>query len=234
EAAYEEPALDEDEAAAPCYTSGTTGRPKGVVYSHRALVLHSVASAMADLLGIAEPDVVLPVVPMFHANAWGLPYTAALVGAKLVLPGPHLDPVSLLELMEGERATVAAGVPTIWLGLLRELDAAPGARDLSALRMLLIGGSGAPRALIEGFQERHGITVVHAWGMTEMTPLGTVCRVTSELADSYAVRSKQGLPAPLVEIRARAGDGLAPWDGQTMGELPVRNQPSSVKRSAPS
>ena len=227
EAAYEEPALDEDEAAATCYTSGTTGRPKGVVYSHRALVLHSVASAMADLLGIAERDVVMPVVPMFHANAWGLPYTAALVGAKLVLPGPHLDPVSLLELMEGERATVAAGVPTIWLGLLRELDAAPGARDLSALRMLLIGGSAAPRALIEGFQERHGITVVHAWGMTEMTPLGTVCRVTSELADSpadeqYAVRSKQGLPAPLVEIRARAGDGLAPWDGQTMGELEVR------------
>src|SRR5439155_21307079 len=120
-----------------------------------------------------------------------LPYTAALVGAKLVLPGPHLDAVSLLELMEGERVTVAAGVPTIWLGLLRELDAAPGTRDLSSLRMLLIGGAAAPRALIEGFQERHGITVVHAWGMTEMTPLGTLCRVTSELADSYAVRSKQ-------------------------------------------
>jgi fatty-acyl-CoA synthase len=227
EAAFEPLPLREDEAGAMCYTSGTTGRPKGVVYSHRALVLHSLVSAVVDLLAIAEADVVLPVVPMFHANAWGLPYTATAVGAKLVFPGPLLDASSLLELIEGERVTVAAGVPTIWLALLRELDASPGSRDLSSLRMLLIGGSAAPRALIEGFQERHGIAVVHAWGMTELTPLGTVSRVTSELEAEpperrYGVRAKQGLPAPLVEIRARTGEELAPWDGETMGELEVR------------
>ena len=217
----------EDDAVAMCYTSGTTGPPKAVLYSHRALVLHSLVSGMTDLMGIAERDVVLPVVPMFHANAWGLPHTAALVGAKLVFPGPHLDAASLLDLIETERVTMAAGVPTIWLGLLRELDAAPAARDLSALRMLLIGGAAAPRALIEGFQERHGIAVVHAWGMTELTPLGTICRVTSDLAGErpdvqYRIRAKQGQPAPFIDIRARTPDGLAPWDGETMGELEVR------------
>jgi fatty-acyl-CoA synthase len=218
---------DENEAAAMCYTSGTTGRPKGVAYSHRALVLHSLASGMTDLLGVSETDVVLPVVPMFHANAWGLPYTATLLGAKLVLPGPFLDPENLLDLLEGERVTLAAGVPTIWLPLLQALDAEPGARDLSSIRAMLIGGAAAPQAMIQGYQERHGLRVLHAWGMTEMTPLGTVCNLTTEVAAEpedvrYAYRSKQGLPAPFVEVRARVGDELAPWDGRTMGELEVR------------
>jgi fatty-acyl-CoA synthase len=209
------------------YTSGTTGRPKGVVYSHRALVLHSLASGMTDLLGVNEADVVMPVVPMFHANAWGLPYTAALVGAKQVLPGPLLDPASLLELLEGERVTLAAGVPTIWMPLLHALDAEPAAHDLSSIRAMLIGGAAAPRSMIEGYQERHGLRVLHAWGMTEMTPLGTVCNLTTEVAAEpqdaqYARRAKQGLPAPFVEVRARVGDELAPWDGATMGELEVR------------
>ena len=217
----------ESDAAAMCYTSGTTGRPKGVLYSHRALVLHSLVSGMADVLGIREADVVLPVVPMFHANAWGLPFSAALVGAKLVFPGPFLDPESLIELLEGERVTLAAGVPTIWLPLLAALDAEPGAHDLSSIRAMLIGGSAAPRAMIEGYQKRHGLRVLHAWGMTEMTPLGTVGNLTSEVAAEpedvqYAYRAKQGLAAPFVEVRARVGDELVPWDGETMGELEVR------------
>jgi fatty-acyl-CoA synthase len=222
-------ALDvgESEAAAMCYTSGTTGRPKAVLYSHRALVLHSLVSGMTDVLGITEADVVLPVVPMFHANAWGLPFTATLVGAKQVLPGPFLDPDSLLQLLEGERVTLAAGVPTIWLPLLQALDAEPGAHDLSSIRAMLIGGSAAPRAMIEGYQKRHGLRVLHAWGMTELTPLGTVCNLTTEVAGEpedvqYSYRAKQGLPAPFVEVRARIGDEPVPRDGETMGELEVR------------
>ena len=221
------PELDEDEAAAMCYTSGTTGRPKGVLYSHRALVLHSLASAAADLLGICEADVVLPVVPMFHANAWGLPYTCTFVGASQVFPGPHLDPTTLLETLVAERVTVTAGVPTIWLGILQLLDADPGRWDLPALRSMIVGGSAAPRAMIEGFERRHGLHVLHAWGMTEMAPLGTVATLPGALAgaseeERFAFRAKQGRPAPLVEVRARGDDGLVPWDGRTMGELEVR------------
>ncbi len=214
------PELDEREAAAMCYTSGTTGRPKGVLYSHRALALHSLASM--PLLRVSERDTVLPVVPMFHANAWGFPFTCTLAGAKQVLPGPHLDPASLLELLEAERVTITAGVPTIWLGILQALDAEPERWDLSALRAMIVGGSAAPRALIEAFEERHGLRVVHAWGMTELAPLGTVAEPTSEL-DGYAFRASQGLPGPFVELRARGEDGaLVAWDGTTMGELEVR------------
>jgi fatty-acyl-CoA synthase len=227
ESTYEPLEPDEGEAAAMCYTSGTTGRPKAVVYSHRALVLHSVALAMVDQFAVCERDVVMPVVPMFHANGWGLPYVAPLVGAKLVLPGPNLDPASVLELLEAERVTLTAGVPTVWLGVLRTLDADPRGHDLSSLRTIVVGGAAAPRSLIEGFEERHGLTVVHAWGMTELTPLGTLCRVTSELddapgADRLTIRAKQGQPSPLLEIRARTVGGFAPWDGETMGELEVR------------
>jgi fatty-acyl-CoA synthase len=220
--------LDEDEAAAMCYTSGTTARPKGVLYSHRALVLHSLTSLASGLLGIRETDVVLPVVPMFHANAWGLPYTATLAGAGLVLPGPHLDPETLVQTLESERVTVTGGVPTIWLGILQLLDSAPGRYDLSSLRSMVVGGSAAPRSLIEGFERRHGLHVCHAWGMTEMAPLGTVAETPSELAggsddERFAFRATQGRPAPFVEIRARGEDGgLVPWDGETMGELEVR------------
>ena len=219
--------LDEDEAAAMCYTSGTTGRPKGVLYSHRALVLHSLASLASGLLGISETDVVLPVVPMFHANAWGLPYTATLAGASQVLPGPHLDPQTLVETLESEHVTITGGVPTIWLGILQLLDEQPGRYDLSALRSMIVGGSAAPRALVEGFERRHGLHVCHAWGMTELAPLGTVAEPPSELAgatenERFAFRSTQGGPAPFVELRARGGDGLVPWDGETMGELEAR------------
>jgi fatty-acyl-CoA synthase len=227
EADFEYPELDEWSAAAMCYTSGTTGRPKGALYSHRAICLHSMASAMSDMLDLRESDVVMPVVPMFHVNAWGLPFTSTLVGAKQVMPGPHLDPESLIENLEQEKVTVTAGVPTIWMAILRVLDSDPGAHDLSALHTMIIGGSAAPEAMIRAFQERHGLKVVHAWGMTETTPLGTVCRPTSlhegwSEDDLYRLRAKQGTPGPFVEIRARSDDGFIDWDGESMGELELR------------
>jgi fatty-acyl-CoA synthase len=221
------PAAQERAAAAMCYTSGTTGRPKGVVYSHRALVLHSVVAALPDVNDLSSRDTVLPVVPMFHANAWGLIYTASLVGSKLVLPGPRLDAESVLDLLARERVTVSAGVPTVWMALLEALDAEPERWDLSALRMLLVGGSAAPPSLLRGL-DRHGLTIIHAWGMTETSPLGSVCRLPPALDDApedeqLDYRSRQGRPSPFVEIRARDDDGkLIPWDDTAMGELEVR------------
>lgn len=219
--------LDERMAAAMCYTTGTTGRPKGVVYSHRAIALHSMALGLADCFGLGESDVVLPVVPMFHANAWGLPFASVMVGAKQVLPGPHLDPASLLDLFQRERVTVTAGVPTIWMGMLTALDSAPGAYDLSSIRLMVIGGSAVPLSLIRGYQERHNLHILQAWGMTETAPLGTVSTLPHDLRDAdpeeqYASRARQGRPAPFIEVRARGDQGIVAWDGKTMGELEVR------------
>jgi fatty-acyl-CoA synthase len=227
EADFEYPDLDERDAAALCYTSGTTGRPKGALYSHRSICLHSLALAAADGLGIRERDVVLPVVPMFHVNAWGVPFAATMVGAKQVMPGVHLDPESLLEEYEQERVTFTAGVPTVFLAVLQTLDSDPGAYDLSEMRSLAIGGSAAPQSMIRGFDERHGLKVVHAWGMTETDPVATVCHLTSELLEApedeqYKYRAKQGFPLPFIEIRARGDEGFIPWDGEAMGELEVR------------
>jgi fatty-acyl-CoA synthase len=221
------PDVHEADAAAMCYTSGTTGRPKGVVYSHRSVVLHSLGIALADGLGVRQVDCVLPVVPMFHANCWGLPYACVMVGSKIVLPGPHLDPESLTELFEAERVTITAGVPTIWMGMLQWLDANKGKRDLSCIRSMVIGGSAAPRAMIEAYDRRHGLQIIHAWGMTETSPLGSASIPTAEIeaqdeAARYAYRATQGRPAPLVEIRGRGDGGYIPWDGSTMGELEVR------------
>ncbi len=221
------PRLDESRAAAMCYTSGTTGRPKGVVYSHRSAVLHSLVAALPDSLGVSSRDVILPVVPMFHANAWGLIYAAALAGAGLVLPGPKLDSESVLELLAQEHVTMTAGVPTVWMALLQSIDAEPDRWDLSALQRLVVGGSAVPRSLLEGF-DRHGLTIIQAWGMTETSPLGSVCRLPVDLEDAeeeekYDYRSRQGIASPFVELRARGDDGeLIPWDDQTMGELEVR------------
>jgi fatty-acyl-CoA synthase len=221
------PAADERRAAAMCYTSGTTGRPKGVVYSHRSLVLHSLVGALPDVNALSREDILLPVVPMFHANAWGLIYTAALTGSGLVLPGPKLDAESVLDLLAAERVTLTAGVPTVWMAVLQAIEAEPERWDLSLLRQLLVGGSAAPRSMMAGF-DRHGLTIIHAWGMTETSPLGSVCRLPRELRDApeeqqLDYRTRQGTPSPFVEIRARNDDGeLVPWDDESMGELEVR------------
>jgi fatty-acyl-CoA synthase len=226
---WEDPGLDEHEAAGMCYTSGTTGRPKGVLYSHRSTVLHALGVASLSPLGLAlsEQDTILPVVPMFHVNAWGYPYMAALTGAKLVLPGPYLDPESLLDDFAAEGVTWTAGVPTIWIGLLRLLDENPGRWDLSCLRGMTVGGSAVPRALIEAFKERHGLSIVQGWGMTETSPGGTITDFVGDLrraspATQYEFTAMAGLPFPLVEVRVRLGDEELPWDGQSMGELEVR------------
>ena len=221
------PAIDERQAAAMCYTSGTTGRPKGVIYSHRALVLHSLVFALPDALGISSRDVILPAVPMFHVNGWNLPFTAALTGAKLVLPGPRLDPVSLLDLLEGERVTFTAGVPTVWMAVLQAIDAEPDRWDLRSLAQVNLGGAAVPASLIAGF-ERHGLTIIQGWGMTETSPLGTLSKLPADLeslppSDQYEYRARQGTPIPLIEIRARGDDGaLIPWDDRAMGELEIR------------
>ena len=228
--AWVDPELDEHAAAAMCYTSGTTGQPKGVLYSHRSTMLHTLGVAAGNPmgLGISESDVILPVVPMFHANAWGYPYVATMIGADLVYPGPHLDPESLLDDFAEQHVTWTAGVPTIWLGILQLLDAHPDRWDLSALKGMLVGGSAAPRALIAGFGERHGLKVIHGWGMTETSPVATTAQLVGDLAQTdpgtqYDYIAMQGLPLPLVELRNRDGEGsLLPWDGESMGELEVR------------
>jgi fatty-acyl-CoA synthase len=222
------PRLEENQALGMCYTSGTTGRPKGVVYSHRAVVLHSLACALPDALGLGADDVMMPVVPMFHVNAWGLPYTSALTGAKQVFPGPHLDAASLLDLVASEKVTLTAGVPTIWLGILEALDRNPKGFDTSSLRAMIVGGSAAPQAMIEAFEKRHGLKIVHAWGMTETAPVGSVSRLKPHLRDApeaerYRIRACQGMAVPLVEMRAMGENGEpVPWDGRSMGELHVR------------
>jgi fatty-acyl-CoA synthase len=227
EADFEYRDFEEKQAAAMCYTSGTTGRPKGALYSHRSTVLHSMMVAMGNTFALSERDCVLPVVPMFHVNAWGLPFASVLVGAKLMMPGPHLDPESMLEDLEQEEVTFTAGVPTVFLAVLQALDAEPGRYDLSKLRSMVIGGSAAPKGVIEAFEKRHGIDVVHAWGMTEMSPIGTVANlptVVEALPDDEKLeyRAKQGNPVPFVEIRARGDEGFVPWDGKSLGELEVR------------
>jgi fatty-acyl-CoA synthase len=223
---YAWPQLDENSALAMCYTSGTTGNPKGAVYSHRGMFLHSMMACLADTIGISEHDAVLPVVPMFHANAWGLPYASTFVGAKQVFPGPFLDGKSLAELIQNERVTVAGGVPTIWMGLLQVLEKE--AYDISSLRLMPVGGSAAPQSMIERYQNQFDAYIAHAWGMTEMSPLGTISHLKSHMADwpddqKFKVRAKQGTTVPGVEARVVDIDGRElPWDGQSFGELQVR------------
>jgi fatty-acyl-CoA synthase len=220
------PAIGETDGCSMCYTSGTTGKSKGVIYSHRGMVLHSLVSCMADMLAISQNDCVLPVVPMFHANAWGLPYTATLAGAKLVFPGPHLDAESLLDLCEREQVSFSGGVPTVWMAILQNLESGQRKWRLRPQLRTLVGGSAAPPAMIERF-DRLGICTLHGWGMTEMSPLGSVAVVKPHIARqgkdaAYKARFSQGLQAPFVDMRVVGDEGIAQWDGRSMGELQVR------------
>jgi len=223
---FDWPSFDERTAACLCYTSGTTGNPKGALYSHRSTILHAYAAALPDALNVSARDVILPVVPMFHVNAWGLPYSCALTGAKLVFPGQHLDGKSLHQLFEAEEVTMSAGVPTVWLGLLNYMKAQK--LRFSTLKRVVIGGSACPPAMIRSFQEEFGVEVLHAWGMTEMSPLGTVAtfkrkHMKEGTEERYAVQNKQGRTIYGVDLRVVGEDGTElPWDGAAIGDLHVR------------
>ncbi|MDZ4073887.1 MAG: 3-(methylthio)propionyl-CoA ligase [Hylemonella sp.] len=223
---YRWPEFDENSASSMCYTSGTTGNPKAALYSHRSTILHAYAAALPDVMCLSARDSVLPVVPMFHVNAWGIPYSAALTGAKLVFPGPALDGKSIYELIEAERVTYAAGVPTIWQMLLGHMK--PGGLKFSTLKRTVIGGSACPPAMITAFREEYGVEVLHAWGMTEMSPLGTLCtlknkHLTMPESEQMKIRLKQGRAIYGMDMKIVGGDGQEqPWDGKAYGDLLVR------------
>ncbi len=223
---YEWPQFDENSASSMCYTSGTTGDPKAALYSHRSTMLHAFSGALPDALSMSARDCILPVVPMFHVNAWGLPYSAAMTGAKLVFPGPAMDGKSIFELIENEKVTFAAGVPTVWQMMLAHMQA--GDLRFSTLKRTVIGGSACPPAMITAFNDLYGVEVLHAWGMTEMSPLGTVCTLKNKhlpLAsdEKMKVRLKQGRAVFGVDMKIVDPDGAdLPWDGKTSGDLLVK------------
>ncbi|MET3606114.1 fatty-acyl-CoA synthase [Sphaerotilus sulfidivorans] len=220
------PEFDENEAACICYTSGTTGHPKGAVYSHRSTVLHALASALPDAMASSSADTILPVVPMFHVNAWGLPYSAPLVGARLVFPGPHLDGKSLHALFESERVTFSAGVPTIWLGVINHMK--QNGLRLSTLKRTVIGGSACPPAMMRTLEDDFGVEVIHAWGMTELSPLGTLSRLKAKHRDlppeqQHRLLEKQGRVVYGIDMEIIGASGEPqPWDGRSTGDLVVR------------
>jgi fatty-acyl-CoA synthase len=224
---YDWPDLDEEAECGICYTSGTTGKPKGVAYSHRGVYLHSLMSGHTDANGIGQADTVLPVVPMFHANGWGIPYAATFVGAEQVLPGVHTDPGSVADLIDAEGVTMSAAVPTVWLEMAAYLDDNPEV-DISNVDRLTVGGSAPPESLIREYDEAYDAPILQGWGMTETSPLGTLSTLRAELADAdpetrYRYRAKAGMPVPGIETRLRGEDGDdVPHDGETVGELQVR------------
>jgi len=223
---YKWPSFDENSASSMCYTSGTTGNPKAALFSHRSTLLHAFAGALPDALNMSARDTVLPVVPMFHVNAWGLPYSAAMTGAKLVFPGPAMDGKSIFELIESEKVNFAAGVPTIWQMMLSHMQA--GGLRFSTLKRTVIGGSACPPSMITAFNDDHGVEVLHAWGMTEMSPLGTVCSLKNKHLvmtsdEKMKIRLKQGRGIFGVDMKIVDGAGEElPWDGKTYGDLLVK------------
>ncbi len=225
-AQYEWPSFDENSASSMCYTSGTTGNPKAALYSHRSTILHAYAAALPDVMCLSARDAVLPVVPMFHVNAWGIPYSAALVGAKLVFPGPAMDGKSIYELIEAERVNYAAGVPTVWQMMLGHMK--PNNLRFSTLKRTVIGGSACPPAMIHAFRDEYGVEVLHAWGMTEMSPLGTLCtlknkHLTMSEDEQMKIRLKQGRAIFGVDLKIVGEGGRElPWDGKTPGDLYVK------------
>lgn len=217
--------LDENTPAGMCYTSATTGNPKGVVYTHRGIVLHSFTLGLTDAMALSERDIALSVVPMFHANAWGIPFAGVFFGTTQVLPGPGFTPQLLLDLIEQEKVTLTAGVPTIWLGVLKEQEQNP--RDLSSLRVIVCGGSASPKGLIRAFEEKYGIPFIVGYGMTETSPIVSLSTLTSSMDnltmdERIDMRSLQGMTVPGLDVRIVNENGEVPWDGQTMGELTVR------------
>ncbi|HZN48689.1 MAG TPA: long-chain fatty acid--CoA ligase [Ramlibacter sp.] len=224
---------DENDPVAMCYTSGTTGRPKGVAYSHRSTILHTLVASLGDFWGLRGTDSVLPVTPMFHANSWGMPYGAVMMGVKLVFPGPHLHPEDLLDLMQLEPPTLSLGVPTIWMSLIQTYDAAQSSESphhgrwkLPRGMRSLVGGAAVPEALIRAF-DRHGIWIMQGWGMTETSPVCTISYPRAELQDAsgdekYRRAAMAGVPVPLVDLRVWGDEGEQPWDGKSVGEIQVR------------
>jgi 3-(methylthio)propionyl---CoA ligase len=223
---YEWPQFDENSASSMCYTSGTTGNPKAALYSHRSTTLHAYAAALPDVMSLSARDSVLPVVPMFHVNAWGIPYSAALTGCKLVFPGPAMDGKSIYELIESEKVSYAAGVPTVWQMMLGHMK--PAGLKFSTLKRTVIGGSACPPAMIRAFQEDYGVEVLHAWGMTEMSPLGTLNTLKNKQLslpqdEQMKIRLKQGRAIYGVDMKIVDADGKElPWDGKTYGDLLVK------------
>ncbi|MGE0442137.1 MAG: long-chain fatty acid--CoA ligase [Gemmatimonadales bacterium] len=222
------PDIDENDAMGMCYTSGTTGNPKGVVYSHRAVVLHTLMQVASDLLGMSAEDSTLAIVPLFHANAWGFPYAGVMTGSKMVWPGPFMQPKDIAELIDGEGVTFVGGVPTIIGGLYQYLRDHKEEHDVSSLRSIAVGGAACPQSLMEGFRKDFGVWITHAWGMTELAPIGTICKLKPHQEDlpygeQLAYRLKQGVPVPLVEVRIVDEQGKPlPHDGKAFGELQVR------------
>ena len=231
-AEFRYPAIDENDGAAMCFTSGTTGFSKGVIYSHRALVLHSFCCGLGEVFGMSQSDTVLPVAPMFHANAWGIPYAATMLGARLVFPGPHVDPESILDLMESERVTIACGVPTVWIAVLEALEKNAGRWKFDHPIRIVVGGTAPPVELMRRL-DRFGLQIKHLWGMTETAPIGTSGGLRAHMHDwpddkKYEIRAKQGWAAPFVEIRLMRPEGPegksgeVPWDGVSSGEIEIR------------
>jgi fatty-acyl-CoA synthase len=223
---FQYPKIDENDGAALCFTSGTTGFSKGVVYTHRSLVLHSMSEAMVDAFALSHHDTIMPLAPMFHANAWGVPFTAVMTGTKMVFMGPNVEPEAILDFLVAEKVTVANAVPTVWISVLEALEKYPGRWQFERPVRVVSGGTAPPLELMRKL-DRFGIRILHLWGLTETSPLATTGHLRSHMLDwplekTYPIRAKQGWPVPLIDLRAMRPEGEAPWDGETPGEIEIR------------